>query len=164
MYSYSIRESTDADIETIVGVYNSNDKFLVNHLGMKRIDAEFIIREMQEMKTAGFLSCVIIDVRTDSVIGVLDYKPDNTVYLSLMMIDAAYQQKGVGMQVYNQFEESMRQLGKDAIRIDVVNDYIGNVVVFWEKQGFVSQDKVQLSWGEKQSTAVVMVKNLDKQS
>lgn len=160
MDSYSIREATEYDIDAIVGVYNSNYKFLMNHLGMELVDHSFIANEMQEMLAAKFLSCVIMDVSTNTVVGVLDYKPDNTVYLSLMMIDSNHQQSGVGRLVYNQFEESMRQFGKNSIRIDVVNDYVGNVVAFWEKQGFIAKDEVKLSWGQKQSTAVVMVKSL----
>ena len=157
---YKIRAATKSDIDAIVSVYNSNTDFLVNHLGMELVDNKFVSNEMQEMKSMKFLSCVIIDSSTNTVIGVLDYKPDNAVYLSLMMIDSEHQKCGVGMSVYTQFEKSMHQLGKDSVRIDVVNDYIGNVVEFWEKQGFILKDEIKLSWGQKQSTAVVMIKRL----
>lgn len=158
---YEIREATETDIKSIVRIYNSNAKFLVNHLGMESVDDKFILNEMQEMKMITFLSCVIIDLSTNMVIGVLDYKPDNTVYLSLLMIDSKHQKCGVGMSVYKQFEKNMHQLGKDSIRIDVVNDYIGNVVGFWKKQGFISKNEIKLSWGQKKSTAVVMIKSLE---
>lgn len=158
---YEIREVTEADIKAIVRVYNSNTEFLANHLDMKSVDDKFILNEIQEMKTMAFLSCVIIDLSTNTVIGVLDYKPDDTVYLSLLMIDSKYQKCGVGMSVYKQFEKNMRQLGKNSIRIDVVNDYIGNVVGFWKKQGFISKNEVKLNWGQKQSTAVVMIRSLE---
>lgn len=157
---YEIRVATKSDIDAIVRVYNSNTIFLVNHLGMELVDNKFISNEMQEMKSMKFLSCVIIDSSTNTVIGVLDYKPDNAVYLSLMMIDSEHQKCGVGMSVYTQFEKSMHQLGKDSVRIDVVNDYIGNVVEFWKKQGFIPKDEIKLSWGQKQSTAVVMIRRL----
>lgn len=157
---YEIREATEADINAIVRVYNSNVEFLVNHLGVEAVDDKFICNEMQEMKMLKFLSCAIIDLSTNMIIGVLDYKPDNTVYLSLMMLDSEQQKCGVGMAVYNQFEKNMRQLGKGSIRIDVVNDYIGNAVEFWKKQGFISKDEIELNWGEKQSTAIVMIKVL----
>lgn len=158
---YEIREATEADINAIVRVYNSNVEFLVNHLDVETVDDKFIFNEIQEMKAMAFLTCVIIDSSTNIVIGVLDYKPDNTVYLSLMILDSEHQKCGVGMAVYNQFEKNMRQLGKGSIRIDVVNDYIGNAVEFWEKQGFISKDEIELSWGQKQSTAIVMIKRLE---
>lgn len=157
---YEMREAAESDINVIVRIYNSNTKFLINHLGVEAVDDKFIFNEMQEMKAMSFLPCVIIDLSTNVVIGIIDYKPDNTVYLSLMMIDSEYQKCGVGMSVYNQFEKNMYQLGKSSIRIDVVNDYIGNVVEFWKKQGFISKEEIKLSWGKKQSTAVVMIKSL----
>lgn len=157
---YEIREAVESDINAIVRVYNSNDKFLVNHLGMEAVDDKFVFNEMLEMKAIGFLSCVIIEPSTNMVIGVLDYKPDDTVYLSLLMIDSEHQKCGVGRSVYHQFEKKMHQLGKSTIRIDVVNDYIGNAEEFWKKQGFISVDKLKLKWGQKQSMAVVMVKSM----
>lgn len=158
---YKIRQGEKSDIEAIVKVYNSNIKFLANHLGVESVDSKFIFEEMQEMKGMGFVSCVIVGPSTDAIVGVLDYKPDNTVYLSLIMIDLEHQKCGTGGAVYKQFEQDMKRRGKAAIRIDVVNDYTGNVVGFWEKQGFIPKDEIQLSWGQKQSTAVVMTKNLE---
>lgn len=44
------------------------------------------------------------------------------------------------------------------MRIDVIDDYEGNVVGFWEKQGFILQDRIVLEWGGKKSSACVMKK------
>lgn len=49
--------------------------------------------------------------------------------------------------------------GKKSIRIDVVNDYQGNVVPFWKKQGFSEKETIMLEWRNKKSNAVVMRKN-----
>ncbi len=160
MKAYSIRKVTKDDVCTIVEIYNSNEKFLVNHLGYKSVDDRFINNELVDMETAGFLSCVITDVETGNIIGVVDYKPDTTVYLSLIMIDKKYHNRGIGALVYNMFEEDMQRSGKQSIRIDVVNDYEGNVVDFWKKQGFIPQEQIKLSWGNKQSNALVMLKAL----
>jgi len=75
-------------------------------------------------------------------------------------IASQYQGIGIGALAYSAFEKEMLQLGKQAIRIDVVNDYNDNVVGFWEKQGFISRKQVKLSWGKKQSKALVMEKAL----
>ena len=158
MSLYNIREATEKDIDAIAKVYNSNYKFLVNHLGVEFVDNLFIANEMAEMRTAQFISCVIVDIQTNDIVGVLDYKPDDTVYLSLLMIDSKQQKSGLGSKVYKEFEESIRKLGKKAVRIDVVNDYVENVMGFWEKQGYVAKNEIKLSWGSKQSTANVMVK------
>ena len=160
MNQYYFRKVTKNDIARIVEVYNSNKKFLVNHLGDESIDASFINNELAEMERINFLSYVIIDAQKEIIVGVIDYKPKTTVYLSLIIIDSQYQGLGIGALAYSAFEKEMLQLGKQAIRIDVVNDYNDNVVGFWEKQGFISRKQIKLSWGKKQSKALVMEKAL----
>ena len=160
MNRYKIREVKEEDVEAIVQVYNSNHRFVVNHLGREFVDDLFIFNEIEEMKCAEFLPCVIIDMQSDSVVGVIDYKPEDVVYLSLLMLDSEQQKSGVGHKVYHYFEENMRESGKSSIRIDVVNDYDKNAVGFWDKQGFLPKDTVKLCWGSKQLTALTMIKNL----
>ena len=53
-----------------------------------------------------------------------------------------------------------RKEKRASIRIDVVNDYPGNVVPFWEKLGFAGNETITLEWGNKKSNAVVMRKSL----
>ena len=160
MAPYDIRKATADDIKDIVAIYNSNEKFLIHHLGLRAIDDSFIRHEMSEMEALHFLSCVIVDAQTKTLIGVLDYKPDSTVYLSLVMLDARLHGRGIGTLVYHIFEDTMIKEGKKAIRIDVVNDYKNHAVEFWKKQGFAAQDTICLKWGSKQSNAVVMLKTL----
>ena len=160
MAPYYIRKATTDDIKDIVAIYNSNAKFLIHHLGVSAIDDFFIQREMSEMEALHFLSCVIIDTQTKTIIGILDYKPDSTVYLSLVMLDARLHGRGIGTVVYRLFEDTMIKEGKQTIRIDVVNDYKDNVVEFWRRQGFAEQSTIRLQWGEKLSNAFVMLKSL----
>lgn len=160
MNLYSIRKATKYDVDKIVEIYNSNTKFLINHLGIEVVDHNFIKSEMTEMDKIGFISCVIFDKNTDEIIGVIDYKPDKTVYLSLFMINSSLCGKGIGSLAYRYFEDNMLLSKKRAIRIDVVNDYDGNAIVFWRKQGFVPQKEIQLKWGNKKSNALVMIKLL----
>ena len=85
MNQYYFRKVTKNDIARIVEVYNSNKKFLVNHLGDESINASFINNELAEMERINFLSYVIIDAQKEIIIGVIDYKPNTTVYLSLII-------------------------------------------------------------------------------
>ena len=157
---YRIREATPSDVDAIVQIYNSNHVFLTNHLGRDSVNRSFILSEQEEMKTMNFISCVIIDESADKIVGVLDYKPDEMVYLSIMMLDKQHQGSGAGRFIYDLFEKKMIDMKRCAIRIDVVDTYKGNALDFWKKQGFVSEEKVLLKWGEKESSAVVMRKKL----
>lgn len=159
---YSMREATPSDVDAIVQIYNSNRLFLTNHLGQSSVTRSFILSELETMKTMDFISCVIIDERVNKIAGVLDYKPDETVYLSIMMLDRQIQGSGAGRFVYDLFEKKMADMKRCAIRIDVVDTYKGNALDFWKKQGFIAEENILLKWGEKESSAVVMKKYIGK--
>ena len=161
---YEIRPAAPSDMPDLVRIYNSNPSFLVHHLGSQQVDEDFLRREQREMEAMGFLSCVVVERRTGERIGVLDYHTGETVYLSLLMLDGGWQGDGLGAVIYRQLEGEMARRGAQAIRIDVVDDYAGNVTPFWEKQGFTAQGRVQLDWGDKRSDAAMMVKALRKGS
>ena len=144
----------------MVDIYNSNPAFLRHHLGMEAVDVSFISKEMISMNEIGFSSCAIVEETSGDIIGTLDFKYDDECYLSLLMLGAEYQKRGVGPEIYNFFEILAQENGSSSIRIDVVNDYPDNVVVFWEKLGFEQCEPVQLNWGNKVSSAIVMRKQL----
>ncbi len=160
MEKFYIRELKPTDYERVVAIYNSNREFLRNHLGTEAADEAFILTEGVTMKKVGFQSCVIVDGEAQTVQGVLDYKSDEEVYLSLLMLSEELQGKGIGKDIYSMFERKMRKEKRASIRIDVVNDYPENVVPFWEKQGFVGNETITLEWGNKKSNAIVMRKRL----
>lgn len=160
MGKYVIRAVQQNDYCKIAGIYNSNRSFLLHHLGMAAVAEDFVAQEVLTMHNEGFRSCVIINQENLVVEGVLDYRPDPEVYLSLLMLSNNLQGKGVGSDIYLQFEREMIQDGKKSIRIDVVNDYQGNVVPFWKSQGFLEKENIMLEWGKKKSNAVVMRKDL----
>lgn len=162
MSKYIIRAVQEKDHKGIIEIYNSNRQFLLHHLGMDFIDEAFVSQEILTMQKAGFCSCVIVDQDSSMVQGVIDYKPGQEVYLSLIMLTAALQGKGVGSMVYSLFETKMTQDNKESIRIDVVNDYQGNLVPFWKRHGFEENETVTLDWGNKKSNAVVMRKRLQR--
>lgn len=160
MGKYIIRAAQQNDYCKIAGIYNSNSSFLLHHLGMSAVTEDFVAQEVLTMTMKGLRSCVIVNQENLAVEGVLDYRPNPEVYLSLLMLSANLQGKDVGSNIYLQFEREMIQDGKNSIRIDVVNDYQENVVPFWKRQGFLEKENIMLEWGNKKSNAVVMKKNL----
>ena len=160
MPEYIMRPASAEDFRGIAEVYNSNRSFLLNHLGMEQVDEAFAAEDAEAMRAAGFCSCVIQEKNGSKAEGVLDYRPGKEVYLSLLMLTANLQGRGTGRMVYTRFEQEMRLAGSITIRIDVVNDYPGHAVSFWEKLGFTKGECILLNWGKKTSQAVVMRKNI----
>lgn len=159
MGRYILRASTENDIGRIVEVYNSNEEFLINHVGATAVDENFVRDNVNLMHSAGFFTDVIVDLETGELVGVAEYKPDDTVYLTLFMIDSKYK-GGTGSQAYVAFEEKMAGQGSHSIRLDVVDKYVGNPVGFWEKCGFKITKRTVMSWGNKKRDALVMMKNI----
>ena len=160
MNCWKIRAIQEQDYKTVVDIYNSNQAFLSHHLGTDSVDEIFIANEIRSMKEVNFSSCVIMEETSGEPIGILDFKYSDECYLSLLMLSAKYQQRGIGREVYKHFETLARENGSSSIRIDVVNDYPDNVVPFWDKLGFVKCEPLQLTWGNKVSSAIVMRKRL----
>ncbi len=158
---YTIRPVTEKNINNIVKVYNSNIKFLKNHLGGEVVDENFIRTEIAQMKLSNFTSACIVDFESDEAVGVIDYKLGvEEVYLSILMLDRSLQGRGLGRSLYSHFESLMKAQKQNLIRIDVVNDYEDTLVSFWESLGFVSNEEIELEWKDKKSKAVVMRKKL----
>ncbi len=155
-------DKSENDIIITQNIYNSNEEFLVNHIGYPCVDIDFIKNEIEEMENHGFLSNLIYD--NDKAIGILDYKiqEDKTVYLSLLMLDSKLQDRGLGKNIYQTFERQLVEANCKSIRLDVVNDHEPNAIGFWEKMGFVEKRKDSLTWGSKTSNVVVMEKNINK--
>lgn len=160
MEPFTIRKATADDLKDILQIYNSNPDFLKHHLAKNRVDASFLTEEMSSMKEAGFCSCILSDSAAERAIGVLDYKESPVVYLSLLMLDASLQGRGIGRQFWSFFEKMMKNKGYHTIRIDVVDDYEDNVKPFWESLGFCGCERISLTWGDKRSSALVMKKDI----
>lgn len=160
MNRWEIRAIQERDYKTVVDIYNSNPAFLSHHLGTDSVDEIFIANEMKSMEEVNFSSCAIMEKASAELVGILDFKYSDECYLSILMLSAKYQQRGIGREVYKHFETLARENGSSSIRIDVVNDYPDNVVPFWDKLGFVKCEPLQLTWGNKVSSAIVMRKRL----
>lgn len=159
MDNYIIDTVDQNDISKIIDIYNSNKTFLENHVGISKVSKDFIVNEIEEMNNIGFSSLVIKN-NEDNIIGICDFKIGDEVYLSLLMIDANLKGNGLGRIIYNQLEKIFKTKNSKRIRIDVVYDYEENALGFWEKQGFVSSEEIQLEWNGYKSKAIKMYKNI----
>ncbi len=159
MDNYIIDKVDLNDINGVLDIYNSNQPFLCNHMGVSSVSKEFILHEIKEMKNIGYTSSVIKD-NTGEIVGLCDYKISDEVYLSLFMIDSKLKGNGFGKTIYNQLEKMFKSKNAKRIRIDVVYDYDENVLGFWEKQGFVTSEKIELEWNGYKSNAIKMYKSL----
>lgn len=159
MDNYKIDMITKNDINKILDIYNSNTSFLESHMGITNVSKEFIADEIEEMKNIGFNSLVIRNSE-GNIVGICDFKIAEEVYLSLLMIDSKQKRNGLGSRIYNQLEHIFKSEGANRVRIDVVYDYEDNVVVFWERQGFIHCEKIQLEWNGYKSNAIKMFKTI----
>ncbi|KNF08144.1 GCN5-like N-acetyltransferase [Gottschalkia purinilytica] len=149
-----------SDVDKVTEIYNSNEEFLIKHLGVNKISSEWIEKELEDMKKCGFLSCKITDKHSNDILGIMDFKIDDETYLSLLMLHNRFSNKGLGQEVYLRFEEYVKLLGHKSIRIDVVNEYNVEVFRFWIKNGFRRVKEVNLNWSNNLLTATVMKKKL----
>lgn len=148
------------DIKEILGVYNSNDHFLINHVDTNKVTSEWIHRELKEMRDVGFNSYKIVETRTGKIIGIADFKLDVETYLSLLMIHSDFQGNGFGKLIFQGFEEYAKSFRSKCIRIDVVTNYDNSVLNFWVNNGVVKFKDVQLNWTGKFLPAITMKKFL----
>ncbi|MBS5938764.1 MAG: GNAT family N-acetyltransferase [Clostridium sp.] len=159
MDNYIIDTVDQNDISKIIDIYNSNKTFLENHVGISKVSKDFIVNEIEEMNNIGFSSLVIKN-NEGNIVGICDFKIGDEVYLSLLMIDANLKGNGLGRIIYNQLEKIFKTKNSKRIRIDVVYDYEENALGFWEKQGFVPSEEIQLEWNGYKSKAIKMYKNI----
>ena len=155
-----LQQIREIDIKKALEIYNSNAHFLKNHHGTSMVTVDFLRNELKEMKEHGFTSnFVMLD---EEPVAIIDYmqRKDGFVYLSMLMLEASKQSSGLGRRIYAFFENLVAKAGGKTIRIDVVDDYEGNVLPFWEKMGFVKIRYDRLTWGEKESGVCVMEKGV----
>lgn len=159
MNKYTFHKMEENYVDAVVDIYNSNKTFLQNHMGISRVTKDFILKEIEEMKNHGFDS-LIIKNNPGEIVGVCDFKIEDEAYLSLLMIDDKHRGNGIGGRVYNQLEKIFKSKKVSSVRIDVVCDYEENVLRFWEKQGFVANEKINLYWNGYKLNAIKMYKSI----
>lgn len=155
---YTIELIGEQDLESVIEIYNSNEHFLINHTGLKRVSRQWLEEEYQNMKSMDFTTCKVTDKASKKIIAICDFKVQETVYLSLLMLSYKLKSRGIGKEIYDLLEAYFIKQKAHSIRIDVVYDYPDNVLGFWENIEFVKQDEIELSWNNLISKAYVMSK------
>lgn len=161
MNTFSLRDVLPRDYPFIVSVYNDNSLFLQTHLAVTSINTAFVAEEVAEMRRIGFRSCLIIDNDSKKPCGLLDFKVDEEAYLSLLMLPATLQGKGLGREIFTFTESYLRQHHCLSIRIDVVKAAT-DTMAFWERMGFSPCETISLQWRENKLPATVMRKTLQQ--
>jgi len=160
-YKYCFDVVNESDFESILQVYNSNSEYLESHIGRTTVDEDWLKFEIDSMKEAGFISCKIVELKSDKIIGYIDYKLSKEAYLSILIIHNDLKGHGVGTNIYQLFEKYIAK-DSEAIRIDVVTNYNGPALEFWIRNEFEATEEIELSWGDMTLPAVTMKKALQK--
>lgn len=155
-----IVEATEEDILGILEVYNSNQDFLLSHMGRSEVSVKWLEKEQQEMKEMKFKTLIVKENTHDTIIGFIDLCLKEECYLSLLMVHKSYRGKGYGKVIYEKLENYLINEDSKTIRIDVAYDYNKEVLGSWEDRGFKKIDKTQLQWSNTILNAIVMKKNL----
>lgn len=160
MENYILRQLQETDYERVAEIYNSNALFLKSHLNISKISPDFIKKESENMQKEGFFSGVFCNTKSNAIVAACDFKIGKEVYLSLLIVDGNLKGNGIGKVLYHQLEQLFISHSAKSVRIDVVDDYEGNVIWFWERLGFVTIDEISLCWNDKISHAKIMKKVL----
>lgn len=158
MKHLALRPAGFQDIGIITAIYNSNPEFLHDHLGVCRVSEKFLYGEMLEMQRQGFTTKLFI-TETGQVVGLADYRPDKTAYLSLLMLDASIQRQGCGQRCYELLEQELLAQGCTQVRLDAAQGP-HSPDPFWGKLGFIPGKTICLTWGEHSFPATVMHKDI----
>lgn len=148
------------DLNKIIDVYNSNKNFLINHMHKEKVTSKWMLQELEPMKEFGFYCCKIVEISSEKIIGIMDFKIGEETYVSLLMIHNDYKSKGFGKLIFQAFEEYAKSLKSKYVRIDIVNNYDDSVLNFWIKNGFIKFKDVELNWAGKILPVITMNKSL----
>lgn len=148
------------DIEGICEIYNSNEEFLLKHMDVNKVTSKWVLEEINSARKDGFQSCKIVEKVSGGKIGIVDFKLGEETYLSLLIIHNDFRSKGIGKSFFMKFEEYIKSLKSECIRIDVVTNYDSSVFDFWVENGFVKSQDIELNWSGKILYATTMRKYL----
>lgn len=109
----------DENLDELVEIYNSNESFLLSHLGREKIEEKFLINEIISMRKIGFQSKLMRNSNNE-ILGATDFKLGKEAYLSLIIINNNLRGKGLGKEVYKELETEFIKFGAEKIKIDVV--------------------------------------------
>ncbi|WP_353096909.1 GNAT family N-acetyltransferase [Tissierella praeacuta] len=158
-----IKDMTEEDIKGLLEVYNSNQDFLMFHIGRQEVSMDWLIQEQKEMKSTNFRTLIAKENKDNTIIGFIDILFAEECYLSLLMVHNEFKSRGYGKEIYDALEDYLRERNLKSIRIDVAYDYNELVLRFWRNRGFVEVEKIRLQWTDNLFDAIVMKKNLGEE-
>ena len=157
-----IRAITEKDIKGVIEVYNSNQDFLIHHIGKREVSPEWLLQEQKEMNATNFRTLVVAENKSNTIIGFIDIDFTEECYLSLLMVHEAFRCRGYGKEIYDEIENYSRKHNLKGIRIDVACEYNEIVLQFWRNRGFKEIKGIKLQWADKSFDAIVMKKYFEE--
>ncbi len=136
---YKVRKLDATDVDIIYHLCCKNDLFYKYHPPF--VTKESILQDMEMLPPnksckdkyyVGFFENNVLVSILDLILG---YPTDNTAYIGLLMINASYQNQGVGSAIIKDICEYLKQLELEKVRIGVDKDNPQSNY-FWAKNGF----------------------------
>lgn len=110
------------------------------------------------MKGTNFVTLVVEENKSNTMIGFIDVGFMEECYLSLLMVHDKFRYRGYGKEIYDEIENYSRKQNLKGIRIDVAYNYNQIVLQFWRNRGFKEVEQIELQWAGKLFDAIVMKK------
>ncbi|KRN25923.1 GNAT family N-acetyltransferase [Lacticaseibacillus camelliae] len=152
---------TPQDRQTALKIYQSNPSYFTltgqkaPTLQMVREDAEAYPADVSE--TQKHYGLLLIN---STPVGVMDrlngYPEPQTVYIGLLMIDAAHQRQGLGRRAVDGFAKQFQRQGYGRMRV-AVHTANPAALQFWQQVGFkpVGEGRAQLSADQSQPVVIL---------
>lgn len=153
---------TSENVERALEVYNSNEDFLVDHLGETRVPQDWLTEELHHANESGFTIFGVHKTDTGDVLGIIDLGLfGDLAYLSLLILKKDAQRKGVGSEIFQNLELFLKKKKMKTIRLDVVKGRgFEGVLAFWKHHGFVEQNEIIVKWRHRRLPACAMKKDI----
>jgi GNAT superfamily N-acetyltransferase len=126
---FKFRQATEADAESLVPLINRAFEVELQFFTSDRIDLEETVRHLRKgtfliAETEGQLAgCNYVELRQDSG------------YFGLLSVDPSFQGRGLGRELIKQAESFCRNVGRNVMRIRVLN-HRTELPPFYEKLGY----------------------------
>ncbi len=145
---------------------NADFSELITGLPPNSSDAQNLLEEAPEGKTATDKTLIGIYSSSGNLIGVLDavqnHPESGDWWLGLLLIDPSCRGKGLGRNIYLAFEEWISQAGATNIYLGVV-EANHRAFSFWQRMGFVMiKRRPPRKFGNLDQVVIVMKKEIKK--
>jgi ribosomal protein S18 acetylase RimI-like enzyme len=138
--SLEIRPIVQYKLDAVLDLYKRCEDFLA--LGpVATASMEMVLKDIEISKAEGGIFCGIYG-EGGEMIGVVDYVPDHyegdehAAYLSLLMIDSSFRNRGVGKAIVEAVENEVRK--NPSITVILAGVQVNNpgAIQFWQRRGY----------------------------